>query len=219
MRSAAGPGDELDREQGGRRPGAASKSLYPIAKVGRIEIAIDEMVAGSKIPLRFSTAFYGIDNTTKVRPVSITWHSSDTSVAAFSNVTGMINTYNPGTSGIWCESSTGVASNRVELQVVDCDLIELDVEFAEVPIGGRRRICATGITADGQRYEGIRLNWATDSADILRIGLAGFITGLSEGAATVTAREGDGTCCNLQCSRNSCTRRPRRPRSTQVSPF
>ena len=57
---SSGPGDELDIEQGGRRPGA-DRSPLPIAKVGRIEIAIDEMVAGSKIPLRFSTGFYGID--------------------------------------------------------------------------------------------------------------------------------------------------------------
>ena len=189
---SSGPGDELDVDQGGRRLNS-SRIPLPVAQVGRIEIAIDERVAGSKIPLRFSTAFYGIDDTTQVRPVSITWHSSDPSVAAYSNVTGMINTYGPGTSEIWCESSVGVVSNRVELQVVDCDRIELDVEVVELPIGRRRRIWATGITADGRRYEGIRLNWATDTTDVLRVGLAGFLTGLTEGTATVTAKEGDGT--------------------------
>ena len=188
---SSGPGDELDLEQGGRKPGAP-RSPLPVAKLGRIEITIDERVAGTKIPLQFSTAFYGLDDT-RIRPLNVTWHSSDLSVAAYSSITGMINTYRPGSSEIWCESSTGVVSNRIELQVIDCDRIELDVETVDVPIGGRRRIWATGITADGQRYEGIRLNWTTDSADLLRVGLAGIVTGLREGTATVTAREGDGT--------------------------
>ena len=189
---SSGPGDEIELDHGGKAPNPP-RSPLPAMKVGRIGIAIDERVAGSKIPLRFTTVFYGIDDVTRVRPVGITWHSSDTTVASYSNVTGMINTYGPGTTEVWCESDTGVTSNRIELQVVDCDRIELEVRNIDVAIGGRRRIWATGITSDGRRYEGIRVNWTTDSSDILRVGLAGFVTGLSEGTATVTAREGDGT--------------------------
>ena len=189
---SAGPGSELDMEGGGKRLDINRVPL-PIAPVGRIEIAIDERVAGTKVPLEFSTAFFGSDGTTRVRPVNVTWHSSNPSVAAHSTLTGMINTYQPGTSKIWCESDAAIVSNSIELQVVNCDHIELDAVTMEVPIGRRRRILATGVTATGHRYEGVRVNWTADSGDFLRVGLAGFVTGLNEGTANVTAQEGDGT--------------------------
>ena len=187
-----GAGDDPDWEGGAKKTGRTRTPL-PLAPIGRIEIAIGENVAGAKVPLEFSTYFFGLDGVTQVRPVNVTWHSSNPAVAAYSNVTDMVNTYQPGTSDIWCELSTGVVSNHIGLRVIDCDSIELSVATIEVPIGHRRRILATGITATGYRYEGIRVNWATDSSDVLRVGLAGVITGLSEGTATVTAKEGDGT--------------------------
>ena len=189
---SSGPGSELGIEGGGKDPNNNRVPL-PIAPVGKIAIAIDEKVAATKVPLEFSTAFFGSDEITRVRPVNVTWRSSYPSVAAHSPVTGMINTYQPGTTEIWCESAASVVSNRIELLVVKCDCLELDSVTMEVPIGRRRRIWATGVTSAGDRYEGIRVNWTTDSGDFIRVGLAGFVTGLTEGTANVTAKEGDGT--------------------------
>ena len=186
-----GSGEEIDVDGGGRKP-PSPRTPLPIAPVGKIEIAIDENIAGTKVPLSFSTEFYGVDGVQRVRPEHVTWHSNHPSVAAFSGVTGMINTYAPGAVDIWCESDSSVISNRITIQVVDCESINLYAEKIDVAVGSRRRIWATGITRDGHQYEGIRLNWATDSNDILRVGLAGFVTGLSEGSATVTARDGNG---------------------------
>ena len=189
---SVGSGSDEDVEGGGKPP-AVTRVPLPIAPVGKIEIAIDARVAGTKVPLEFTTAFFGSDGTTQVRPVHVTWHSSDPSVAAYSTLTGMINTYQPGSTMIWCDSDAAIDSNGIELLVVTCASIELDPGTMEVPIGQRRRILAAGVTPTGHRYEGIRVNWNTDSSDVLRVGLAGFITGLSEGTANVTAREGDGT--------------------------
>ncbi|MYC08002.1 MAG: hypothetical protein F4X57_12665 [Chloroflexi bacterium] len=189
---SSGVGDDPGFGGGGKKTGG-TRSPLPLAPVGRIAIAIDEKVAGAKVPLEFSTSFFGLDDVTQVRPVSVVWHSSNPPVAAYSNVTDMVNTYQPGTAEIWCESSTGVVSNRIELRVIDCDRIELSAATIDVPIGRRRHVWATGITAAGERHEGIRVNWTTDSSDILRVGLAGVISGLSEGTSTVTAKEGDGT--------------------------
>ena len=189
---SSGPGDEWDIHGGGPTD-RRERSRLPDGQVGRIEIAINEMVAGTKVSLDFSCAFFGANGTTRVRPVGVAWHSSNPSVASFSAVTGKINTYQPGAVRIWCESSTGIISNRVELQVIDCDRIELDVTSVEIRIGERRRIRASGITSTGQKYEGIRVNWTTDAGEVARIGLGGIATGLGEGSATLTAREGDGT--------------------------
>ena len=189
---SVGAGSDEDVEGGGK-PHAFTRVPLPIAPVGRIGIAMDGRVAGTKVPLEFTTEFFGTDGITRVRPVHVTWYSSVPSVAAYSTLTGMINTYQPGTTMIWCESDAAIDSNRIELQVVACASIELDPGTMEVPIGRRRRILATGVTPTRHRHEGIRVNWNTDSSDVLRVGLAGFITGLSEGTATVTARDGDGT--------------------------
>ena len=49
---------------------------------------------------RFSTAFYGTRRHYASKASQhFTWHSSDPSVAAYSSVTGMINTYSPGNIG------------------------------------------------------------------------------------------------------------------------
>ena len=82
---------------------------------------------------------------------------------------------------IWCESSAGIVSNRVGLQVINCDRMELDAPSMEIRIGERRRIRAAGITSTGQRHEGIRVNWTSDSGEVARIGLGGIVTGLGEG--------------------------------------
>ena len=187
-----GPGDESGINGGGPRD-RGERSPLPVADVGKIKIAINEKVAGTRVPLQFSSAFFGLDQATNVRPVGVSWQTSNPSVAAYSAVTGMINTYQPGSVEIWCESSDGVCSNRVELRVIDCDSIELDVSTVEIRIGERRRIRASGITSTGKRYEGIRVNWSVDGGEIVGIGLGGIATGLAEGSATVTAREGDGT--------------------------
>ena len=188
---SVGSGYDEDLEGGGK-PQDVTRVPLPIAPVGRIEIAIDTKVAGTKVPLEFTTAFFGSDGITRVRPVHVSWHSSTPSVAAYSTLTGMINTYQPGTTTISCESDGAIISNGIELQVVDCTSIELDPGTLEISIGRRRRILATGVTPTGHRHKGIRVNWNTDSSDVLRVGLAGFVTGLSEGTANVTAREGDG---------------------------
>ena len=187
-----GPGDESDIDGGGPT-GRGERSRLPAGEVGKIDIAINETVAGTKVPLEFSCAFYGLDDTTRVRPVSITWRSSDQEVASYSPVTGKINTYRPGDVVIWCESPAGIVSNRVGLQVINCDRMELDAPSMEIRIGERRRIRAAGITSTGQWHEGIRVNWTSDSGEVARVGLGGIVTGLGEGRATVTAREGDGT--------------------------
>ena len=54
---SSGPGDELDLQQGGRKTWCPVEVLLPVAQVGRIQIAIDERVAGSKIPLQI---LYGL---------------------------------------------------------------------------------------------------------------------------------------------------------------
>ena len=189
---SSGVGDDPDWQGGGKNQ-RKTRVLLPLAPVGSIEIAIDEKVAGAKVPLEFSTSFFGLDGITRVRPVSVVWQSSNPTVAAYSSVTGMVNTYQSGTTEIWCESSARVASNHIELEVIDCDRIELSSGTIDIPIGRRRHVWATGITAAGKRYEGVRVNWDAGSSDILRVGLAGVITALSEGTTTVTAKEGDGT--------------------------
>ena len=187
-----GAGDELDIDGGGPKP-PIERSRLPVGVVGKIEISINGTVAGAKVPLEFSSTFFGSDHTTRVRPVSVTWHCSDPAVASYSPVTGRINTYQPGTAEIWCESAAGIKSNRITVTVVDCSIIDLDVSAVELRIGERRRIHATGITSTGEKYEGIRVNWITDAGEVARIGLGGIATGLTEGNATLTAREGDGT--------------------------
>ena len=184
-----GRGDDTDDEGGGGR-GRPSGRL-PAAEVGRLAISIDTDVAGTRVPVRFSTEFFGADRVTRVRPVPIRWISGDEDVAAYSPVTKMINTYSPGHSPVWCETDGGLRSNEIELQVIDCAEVEVEEELV-VRIGEKKKLIAAGIMADGSRFDNIRLFWSSDDENV-NVGPAGFVTGIEEGTATVIAREGDGT--------------------------
>ena len=193
-----GFGLEDEEGFGGPKSGLHRTSL-PSDEVGRISISIDSHTAGMNIPIRFSTEFYGVDGTTRVRPVAISWRSSDPEVADFSPLTGMINTYKRGNCDIWCESAEGVRSNSEEVRVKDFASLELDTEELELRVGERRKVSAAGITHEGDYFEDIRLHWDSND-EAIRVGLAGVVTGVEEGEAILVAREGDGTqaTCNVR---------------------
>ena len=186
-----GIGTDPDDDQGGKDPSSPRNPL-PHAPVGKIQISIDSNTAGTKVPLAFSIYFFGLDGGTRVRPVAVTWRSTEATVADFSSVTGMINTYSPGATLISCETAAGVTSNQVPLDVIDCDKVTLDAAAFDLAVGRRRRIRATGYTSDGKEHAGVRLYWSADS-DAVQVGPGGMVTGVAEGTAVVTGKEGDGT--------------------------
>jgi hypothetical protein len=176
---------------GGRKPRRPPTAL-PDLPVASVRIASDGEVAGRLVELPLTVVFHDAEGK-EVRPVAVTWHSSNPDVARVDGSRGIIVTEHEGTTEIWCKTRDDVASNKISVRVVDCVAIELAPPVVEVGIGRRTKIRAYGKLAGGEEVPDIRLFWQSSDAEIAIVGQHGLVTGIAEGEASVTATEGDGT--------------------------
>lgn len=187
---AGGIGSE-EGEGGGRRLRRPPTAL-PDLPVALVRIASEGEVAGRLVELPLTVNFYDADGR-EVRPVVVTWFSSSPVVARVNVSRGVIVTEHEGLTEIWCETSDGIASNRIPIRVVNCVDIELVPPVLELGIGRRTKIRAFGKLASGEEVPDIRLFWQSSDIEIAVVGQHGVVTGIAEGEASISATEGDGT--------------------------
>jgi len=176
---------------GGRKPRHRPIPLSD-SPVASIRIASEGEVAGRLIELPLTIIFYDADDR-EVQPVVVTWRSSNPSVARVDGSRGVIITEHEGTTEIWCKTTDGITSNKISVRVVNCVRIELAPPAVEVGIGRRTKIRAYGKLDSGEEVPEIRLFWQSSDTEIAIVGQHGIVTGIAEGEANVSAREGDGT--------------------------
>lgn len=176
---------------GGRKPRRPPAAL-PDFPVVSVRIASEGEVAGRLVELPLTVIFYDAEGR-EVRPVIVAWRSSNPSRARVDSSRGVIVTENEGTTEIWCETGDGITSNRISIRVVNCVEIELVPPVVQVGIGRRTKIRAYGKLDSGEELPEIRLFWQSSDTEIAIVGQHGMVTGIAEGEARVSAREGDGT--------------------------
>ncbi|MCJ7633416.1 hypothetical protein MUP77_13640 [Candidatus Bathyarchaeota archaeon] len=176
---------------GGRKPRHPPTAL-PDLPVALVRIASEGEVAGRLVELPLTVIFYDAEGR-EVKPAIVTWRSSNPSVARVDGSRGVIVTEHEGITEIWCETRDGITSNRIPIRVVNCVEIELVPPVVEVGIGRRTKIRAYGKLDGGEEVPEIRLFWQSSDTEIAIVGQHGMVTGITEGEASVSAREGDGT--------------------------
>ncbi len=177
-------------EGGGRKP-RRSPTALPDLPVASVRIASEGEVAGRLVELPLTLNFYSADSK-EVRPVAVTWYSSSPSVARVNVSLVVIVTEHEGSTEIWCETDKGIASNKISIRVVSCVEVELVPPLVEVGIGRRMKIRAFGKLGSGEEIPDIRLFWQSSDTEIAVVGQHGIVTGIAEGEANISAKEGDG---------------------------
>jgi hypothetical protein len=169
---------------GGDRP----HRHLPKGDVGSVRVSLSHEYAGIGVAIQPTIEFRDAAGE-RVRMVPYRWHSGDWNVATVDEDLFRVVTHTPGRTEIWAETLEGkpVASNRVQLTVLDIKEVRMTEEQVEVAAGHFRPLGATVEDRAGTRYEGVYLNWIADNDQIVRVGPAGVVWAIAKGTAEVTA--------------------------------
>jgi len=164
----------------------------PSGKPARVDISIPHRYAGIGVSFRPRIHFYDAEGR-GVRPVPYQWISEDTNVAWVDNDLMIVNTFSPGVTTIYAETLDGrLRSNRISLEVVVIDSIEISPAEIELPMGSRISLSAKCQLRHGEETNDIILVWTEANPTIARVSASGLVYGFSVGETTVVA--GDDRC-------------------------
>jgi hypothetical protein len=150
---------------------------------------------GVDIRLRQVLRAIVVDSDGRPAPVTVTWHSSDPSVAVV--VDGILHTRRRGKCDVWATASLGrgqdLRSEDVAVDVWKVDHVLLTPRSLEIPLARRQQVTAEVTEEDGRRSVDVYLSWNHDADDpfVLRIGPTGMVTGNRLGRSMVSAGAGD----------------------------
>ncbi len=159
----------------------------PSGKVARIDIALSHNKAGVGVSLKPTIAFYDAKNG-RVRPVPFQWISDDTNVALVDEDLAVLNTFSVGTTTISAKTADGkITSNKLALEVVHIQDIEITPDRISLPAGSRRFLEAHCHLDKGEKSDGVYLEWMEDNPKVARVSAAGAIFGFEAGECKVSA--------------------------------
>jgi hypothetical protein len=181
-----GDGEGVGEDEGKNRPGPTP---LPQGEAARIELSLTFYRGGVGVVMQPKlNAFDASDN--PIRPPAVTWTSSDDTVASVDDSIRVLTTLAPGEAVIQCETyDKKIASNTVNLEVVDIGSITLDPDTIELPAGSRRRINATCTLPTGEQASDVALIWIENDPSVAQISAAGMVYGFAEGVTEVTATD------------------------------
>jgi len=132
------------------------------------------------------------DGTTSVITSSVTWSSSNSSVATV-NSAGLVTGIAAGTATISATSATGQA-NSISITVTPAVLnsIAITPASSSVAKGLTQQMVATGTYSDGSSQVIIAstVTWSSSSTSVATISSSGVVMGVSTGNTTITATSG-----------------------------
>jgi len=182
---------EFGGVSGGDREGVGSDRTYrprpPKGPVAQVVLSISHTLAGRGVTFEPSIKFLGVDGK-PVRSVPFTIETSDARAVDVDNELYKVTTRAPGRAllTVVCLDSR-LRSNSVEIEVLDISKIEMNPPELEVRVGGRQRLSATVVTADGRTLTGVYLIWTESNPQVVQISPGGMVFGREVGTSEVTA--------------------------------
>ncbi|NQT26863.1 hypothetical protein HQ585_16020 [candidate division KSB1 bacterium] len=180
---------------GGDESSVNSRSSLPSGISSKIELTISHSKAGIGVSFRPKLMFYDkIGN--RIRQTPYRWISNDTNVAMVDEDLMIINTFSYGKTFINAETLDGkIESNKVLIEVVRINKIDVVPNKIEMVAGSRNKFDAICLLSDGSKTSDIYLVWTESNPNIARVSASGLIYGFSEGETEIIA--GDDNCLAL----------------------
>ena len=124
---------------------------------------------------------------------SVTWSSSDPSVATVDSATGEVTAVSEGTATIFCSAADGSVSAACLVEctpaVVPVESLSLDVDSVSLITGETKVLTAT---VSPEEATDKAVTWSSSDPSVVEVGPTGEITAKSAGEATVTCTSADG---------------------------
>ena len=144
-------------------------------------------VLGATVQL---TAEVRDQNARVMADVTVTWSSSDWSVAAV-DASGLVTGVAEGMATI--TASAGQASGAAEVTVTQpVASVEVSPAAETIGLGRTLQLTAVGFEENGDAVEGAEFSWESSDTAVARVDASGLVTGVAEGLATITASAGNG---------------------------
>jgi uncharacterized protein YjdB len=174
--------------------GAATGSSGPTLRSITVTPQTAEFANGTSVQLSAEGNYS--DGTQKVLTGSVTWSSSDDTIATVTNATegstepaGRVNGISPGVVTISATlngvtGSTGL--DAIEVKPVELTDLEVSPESASVPAGLTERLTATGLFSDGSSQDlSDQVTWTSDDDAVASVDSSGVVTAVTESATAV----------------------------------
>lgn len=121
-----------------------------------------------------------------VEVASIAWSSSNTAVASVSPV-GVVRALSPGDARIAASAMGKSASATVTVTARDVASVVVTPATLSMRVGVSAPLQAQTLDAEGSALTGRAIAWASSNAAVATVNAQGTVTGVSAGAATITA--------------------------------
>ena len=172
------------------RAGDASGSavvsvMQPVASV-EVSPSVETIGLGSTLQLMAE----GFDaNGHAVAEAEFSWESSDVAVATV-DASGLVTGVAVGAATITATagSTSGSAVVTVMQSVAS---VQVSPSAQTIGLGSTLQLTAEGFDENGEAVEGAEFSWESSDAAIATVDGSGLVTGVAEGAATITATAGD----------------------------
>ena len=164
----------------------------PVAKAAKLELSLSHNSAGLGVPFRPSLKFF--DKTgRRIRPTPFRWVSEENNVAMVDEDLMIINTFSFGRTVIHSETLDGkVQSNKVPLEVVRVNRIDISPKEIEIDAGSRQKLEAICTLGSGDQTSDLYLCWTESNSAVARVSSSGLVYGFAPGTSEVIA--GDDKC-------------------------
>ena len=171
--------------------GAVSGSVsvkVTTAQLVRLAVLPYQPVTGIGVVQRFS-ALGTFDDYTTSELVSVSWSSSDPTVAAIASE-GMTTPLKAGASTI--TATAGAVQGSVVLTVLPATLLTITVDPANPSIaaGTKQQFSAQGLLSDGSTVDLPAVTWKSSSDSMASVGMDGLAMGIAPGTANISATVG-----------------------------
>jgi Bacterial Ig-like domain (group 2) len=174
--------------------GPAGGIRLPAGTPAKIDVLVTHPRLGLGVAIRPSIRFFDAAGR-QIRPVPYRWVSEDPNVAMVDDDLMLINSFTPGSTVIYAETTdSSLQSTRVPIEVIRIRSIALEPDEVSVKAGGRTQIRALCAMSSGQAADDVALIWTEGDSSVARVSSNGLVFGVSPGTTEVVAGDDKITC-------------------------
>jgi len=165
----------------------------PIGPVTSVTVAVDS--SSLTVPHTAQASATLRDSSGTIVGGSVTWSSSNTSVATVSNI-GVISAISAGTANITASSgnATGQAAISITAPVTPIASVVVSLVSNSVNIGATTQATATALDANNNVLTGRTVSWSSSNTAVATVDPSrGIVTGVAAGTASISATSGGKT--------------------------